>query len=84
MLQNFITTMINISINYQGRKVPIELNVSGAIALDEVAALTAQQLTDNFSAFMKQQHNTTLTTKSKQKYYLSQYCLMKMKLMEKL
>lgn len=76
--------MINISINYQGRKVPIELNVTGALQIDEVAALTAQQLTDNFSAFMKKKHKTELTPKSKQKYYLSQYCLMKLKLMEKL
>jgi hypothetical protein len=76
--------MINISINYQRRKVPINLNVSGAITSNEVAALAAQELTDNFSTFMQKKHNTTLTSKSKQKYYLSQYCLMKLKLMEKL
>jgi len=76
--------MININIIYQGRKVPIHLDITGAINFDEVAALAAQQLTDNFSKFMRTKHNTTLTTKSKQKYYLSQYCLMKLKLMEKL
>ena len=76
--------MINININYQGTIVPIHLDITGAINFDEVAALTAQQLTDNFTKFMRTKHNTTLTPKSKQKYYLSQYTLMKLKLLEKL
>ena len=75
--------MINLSINYQGIKVPIELNVTGAFQYDDVAALVANKLTENFSRYMNRK-GTKLTEKSKQKYYLSQYCLMKLKLLEKL
>ena len=75
--------MINITINYQGRKVPIKLNLTGAIKIDEIAAATAEQLTTNFSRYMKS-IGTDLTEKSRQKYYITQYCLVKQKLTEKL
>lgn len=74
--------MINLIINYQGRKVPISIDIKGAIQYDDLASLVAEKLTINFSKFMKKVHNTELTERSKQKYFLSQYIMLKYKLQE--
>lgn len=74
--------MINLTINYQGRKVPISIDIRGAVQYDELASLVAEKLTINFSRYMEKYQGVTLTEKSRQKYFLSQYILLKYKLQE--
>ena len=78
------TDMNSIIITYQGRDVKIDLpEIDGTVELDDLAGLVARKLTLNFSSYMKKK-GVVLTTKSKERYYISQYVLMKFKIMEQI
>lgn len=69
-------TGITLTVKYPTKKVIIDLpDLQGCVRIEDIAEAGARVLTKHFSAYMK-----GLTTKSKEKYYFAQYCLIKKQL----